>query len=733
MDSNLCIKIQYEDDDSSVVATQPVYNVFTNANLNVGTGNLSVGTYQIRPSAMQQQAMPANYILVYKNGILTVPTLATAPIVTVVNNCGSSILSTTATGSLLWSNGATTTSITVSAAANYTVTRTVDGCTSAVGIGIAAPKVLPPAPTASVTQPTCNLATGTITVTSPKTGLTFSINGSNYTNTTGIFTGVAAGTYSLTAKNASGCISLVTSVVVNAANCSSIGNFVFRDNNGNGIQGANEPGMAGVTVRLLSNAGVVLATTSTNNNGAYSFNNLAAATYRVSFITPSGFSASPSNIGNDDTKDSDPVNGIATGIVLTSNQTNNKIDAGFIPSILALGNQVWYDEDNNGINSGCEEGMRNIAMKLYRDNDNNNVADGAAIATATTNANGYYCFVNLAPGNYIVGAIIPNGYVSSNVNAEDPDNNINNDDNGSVQLGNEIRGLAITLSIGNEANGNTNNTYDFGLLPDCNCINTSGNLLTNGSFENGTNGWTAIGGSVSSGTGYIACGSKNGFNNSFNRNSIVYQDVNIAAGTTLTFSGYAGTHTFGLFCNPKLSLVFRNPAGLVLSQTDIAITQNVDVNFGQLAFYSITATAPAGTIKVRVQSSITCDYVKMDAFCLRVNTNGQRVAPSINIPEEEYAFTKTEEPIIEKVETPIFDVLITPNPFVNFVDVSTKAKDKNALLEMRVINTNGKLMYHQKIAANSTFKINTDTWMSGIYLVEVIQGKHRKVMKVVKL
>jgi hypothetical protein len=34
------------------------------------------------------------------------------------------------TGSLLWSNGATTSSITVTTAGTYTVTQTVNGCTS---------------------------------------------------------------------------------------------------------------------------------------------------------------------------------------------------------------------------------------------------------------------------------------------------------------------------------------------------------------------------------------------------------------------------------------------------------------------------------------------------------------------------------------------------------------------------------------------------------------------------
>src|SRR5206468_9789347 len=63
-----------------------------------------------------------------------------APLVNVTNNCGNSVLSTTAAGSLLWSpGGATTSSITVTNAATYSVTATVNGCTSTAGTATSAP------------------------------------------------------------------------------------------------------------------------------------------------------------------------------------------------------------------------------------------------------------------------------------------------------------------------------------------------------------------------------------------------------------------------------------------------------------------------------------------------------------------------------------------------------------------------------------------------------------------
>ena len=48
-------------------------------------------------------------------------------------------------------------------------------------------------------------------------GLSYSINGTDYTNTTGIFAGVAPGTYSVTVKNAAGCISTATTATINGA------------------------------------------------------------------------------------------------------------------------------------------------------------------------------------------------------------------------------------------------------------------------------------------------------------------------------------------------------------------------------------------------------------------------------------------------------------------------------------------------------------------------------------
>ena len=76
---------------------------------------------------------------VSSNIIAMAVNVTATPIVDVTNNCDNSILNATATGTLLWSTGETTSSITVAVAGTYTVTQTLLGCESAPASGIASP------------------------------------------------------------------------------------------------------------------------------------------------------------------------------------------------------------------------------------------------------------------------------------------------------------------------------------------------------------------------------------------------------------------------------------------------------------------------------------------------------------------------------------------------------------------------------------------------------------------
>ena len=132
--------------------------------------------------------------------ILSVNAIPAAPTVTVVNNCGSSVLTASGyTGTLLWSNGATTSTITVTAAGTYTVTQTVNGCTSANGTGIAAPNTsVVPTPVVTVAD-SCG---SSVLTASGYTGTLLWSNGA----TTDSITVTAGGLYTVT-QTVNGCSS----------------------------------------------------------------------------------------------------------------------------------------------------------------------------------------------------------------------------------------------------------------------------------------------------------------------------------------------------------------------------------------------------------------------------------------------------------------------------------------------------------------------------------------------
>ena len=148
---------------------------------------------------------------------------------------------------------------------------------------------------------------------------------------------------------------------------------------------------------------------------------------------------------------------------------------------LSLGDQVWLDGDNDGLRDSNEAGVAGVKVNLYADTDGNNQYTpgvDALVGTTTTDGNGKYLFANLVTGSYVVQIDPSNfnagqalvGLQSSNgKTATDPDDNVDNDDNGAALAGQGVVSAAISLAGGAEptADGddaNSNRTVDFGFF-----------------------------------------------------------------------------------------------------------------------------------------------------------------------------------------------------------------------------------------------------------------------------
>jgi len=121
-----------------------------------------------------------------------------------------------------------------------------------------------------------------------------------------------------------------------------IGDRVFEDTNGNGIQESGEPNVAGVVVNLWTDddedgePDTQISTTTTDGNGNYSFTNLDPnKIYIIQFIPPSGRQFTTPNATSDQQdSDANPSNGLSAPISLNPGQNDDSVDAGFLPPIV---------------------------------------------------------------------------------------------------------------------------------------------------------------------------------------------------------------------------------------------------------------------------------------------------------------------------------------------------------------------------------------------------------------
>jgi large repetitive protein len=118
----------------------------------------------------------------------------------------------------------------------------------------------------------------------------------------------------------------------------SVGDFVWSDADGDGVQDAGEPGVGGVTVQLLDAAGGVVATTTTAADGSYRFTDVPLATYSVQFTPPAGQSLTRPGQGDAATgSDPDWITGRTAPVTVSAAQLDvSDVDAGVVARVIDL-------------------------------------------------------------------------------------------------------------------------------------------------------------------------------------------------------------------------------------------------------------------------------------------------------------------------------------------------------------------------------------------------------------
>ncbi len=321
----------------------------------------------------------------------------------------------------------------------------------------------------------------------------------------------------------------------------SLGNRVWKDTDNSGTLNGTEGGVDGVVLKLLKADltaatdinGAAVPNQTTANGGYYKFTNLGAGDFIVevlasNFTTTGALFSCTSSVPTagdpdtdvDDSDDNgtgvmpDATNGIRSQAVTLgpnpnsepttetdlgagdptepNGSTNMTLDFGFVP-VFTLGNRVWKDLDNSGTLNGTESGVDGVVLRLLK-SDGTTVAtdiNGANVPNQTTANGGFYRFINLPSGDFIVEVAASNfastgvlwNCVSSVPESNDPDVDTDDkDDNGvNVPVSGAIQTLPVTLGPGPntepanetdlgpgdpaEPNSSTNLTIDFGFAP----------------------------------------------------------------------------------------------------------------------------------------------------------------------------------------------------------------------------------------------------------------------------
>ncbi|MBL7766589.1 MAG: hypothetical protein JNJ58_10875, partial [Chitinophagaceae bacterium] len=343
------------------------------------------------------------------------------------------------------------------------------------------------------------------------------------------------------------------------------------------------------------NGTTVLGTTTTDALGNYVFTNLDDGTYVVGFSNlPAGFSISPKDAdsqGLNGEQNSDVNTGTQQTDVITLGVGEDKmsVDMGLVPpaGMASLGNAVWYDLNNDGIQTAGEPGVQGVSVTLY---DNTNTA----IATTTTDGNGEYSFVGLAPGTYSIGfGNLPDGYSFTAQNSDAQ--GINGSANSDADV---LTGLTASVTLNA---GDNNQNVDAGVVSTT--VAAIGDYVWYDMDQDGLQD------ANEPGLGGILVTLYD------NTNTAVTSAITTPEGFYIFTNVVPGTYTIGFS---------SIPSGMVFTQQVGAATDNNNSNVNPLTGQTASFTVAAGTYNPTIDAGLTTpinaglgNYVWLD-----VNENG---------------------------------------------------------------------------------------------------------------
>jgi len=190
-----------------------------------------------------------------------------------------------------------------------------------------------------------------------------------------------------------------------------IGDFVFDDLDGDGIQDFNESGIPGVQINVFNDDQNLVTTVITDQNGMYEVE-LPTGNYYLDFILEDESYDPTIPLATSPNNDSNITGDFGTNTTslfsVVNGQDDFSLDAGFFRCERIQGT-AWYDEQDDDVRQDFENGVNGLVVNLFRQ-VNGSFELWASTTTghkpSTPSDDGFWDFC-VSPGTYYVEVIMP--------------------------------------------------------------------------------------------------------------------------------------------------------------------------------------------------------------------------------------------------------------------------------------------------------------------------------------
>ncbi len=188
---------------------------------------------------------------------------------------------------------------------------------------------------------------------------------------------------------------------------SSIGDKIWNDINGNGLQEIDEPGISNVIVNLhRASDGIIVSTTTSDSGGVYGFINILSGNYFISMSPSSVYIHTKLNFSNSAlNSDITGSNGLNTTdvFIVEVGLDNIDLDAGFYECAKICG-IMYFDENFSDTLNSNENGINGLLINLWRIDAGDTILYDqryTGIKPGSPSDDGYYEFC-VPPGRYYI-------------------------------------------------------------------------------------------------------------------------------------------------------------------------------------------------------------------------------------------------------------------------------------------------------------------------------------------